>query len=54
LERREVQSGQLSEFGVLIRSGLQAGDLIVVAGVSVLEEGQKVAILDEEGGAGSS
>ncbi len=54
LERREVQAGQLSEFGVLIRSGLQAGDRIVVAGVSVLVEGQEVVILGEAGGAGRS
>jgi len=54
LERREVQAGQLSEFGVLIRSGLQAGDQIVVAGVSTLVEGQEVVILGGEGGSGRS
>jgi RND family efflux transporter MFP subunit len=43
LERREVEVGELSEFGVLIRSGLEPGEQIVVAGVSLLDEGQEVA-----------
>ena len=54
LERREVEPGVLSEFGVRIRSGLQAGEQIVVAGVSTLQEGQEVVVLDEEGGDGGS
>jgi RND family efflux transporter MFP subunit len=48
LERRQVEPGGLSEFGVLIRSGLQAGERIVVAGVSVLSEGQEVVPLDDQ------
>ncbi len=43
LERREVETGALSEFGVMIRSGLQAGDQIVIAGVGAVREGQEVA-----------
>jgi RND family efflux transporter MFP subunit len=49
LVRREVETGGLSEFGVLIRNGLQAGDWIVVAGVSALDEGQEVVRLGDEG-----
>ena len=54
LERRAVEPGVLSEFGVRIRSGLRAGEQIVVAGVSSLREGQEVVVLDEGGGTGSS
>ena len=50
LVRREVETGRLSEFGVLIRNGLQAGDWIVVAGVSALDEGDEVVRLGNEGG----
>ncbi len=50
LVRREVETGRLSEFGVLIRNGLQAGDWIVVAGVSALDEGDEVVRLGDEGG----
>ncbi len=54
LERRAVEPGVLSEFGVRIRSGLRAGEQIVVAGVSSLREGQEVVVLDEGGETGSS
>jgi multidrug efflux pump subunit AcrA (membrane-fusion protein) len=47
LERRQVTTGDVSEFGVLIRTGLSAGDQIVVAGVSMLTEGQAVAPMDD-------
>ncbi len=45
LERREVQTGELSEFGILIRSGLEAGDWVVVAGASLLSAGEEVSVL---------
>lgn len=45
LQRREVQTGDLSEFGVLIKSGLEAEEWVVVAGVSLLSEGDPVKIL---------
>ena len=54
LERREVEPGALSDFGIRIRSGLRAGEQIVVAGVSSLQEGQEVVVLDEKGGGGGS
>ena len=39
---REVQTGQFSEDGVPILSGLQAGEMVAVAGVHTLIKGQKV------------
>jgi RND family efflux transporter MFP subunit len=48
LKRRPVETGELSEFGVLIRAGLEGGEDIVVAGVSLLSEGQEVVPLDDE------
>ncbi len=45
LERREVDPGDFSEFGVLIKSGLQAGEWVVVAGASLLSAGEEVSIL---------
>ncbi len=54
LERREISTGALSESGVLVRSGLQTGDHIVIAGVNLLSEGEKVVSLGDKGqGSGS-
>lgn len=39
---RKVQAGQFTEQGVLITSGLQAGEMIAIAGVHTLVKGQKV------------
>ena len=47
LERRVVETGELSEFGVILRSGLEPGEQIVVAGVSLLDEGEVVQPLFE-------
>ncbi|MGI9249154.1 MAG: efflux RND transporter periplasmic adaptor subunit, partial [Woeseiaceae bacterium] len=44
--RREVQLGELTTTGVLVTGGLNPGDLIVAAGVSVLNEGQSVTVID--------
>jgi RND family efflux transporter MFP subunit len=49
LERREVQTGDLSEFGILIRSGLEAEEWVVVAGASLLSAGEEVRILGTSG-----
>ena len=46
LEKREVELSLLSSTGVLVKSGLQAGDWLVVAGVHSVIEGQEVRILD--------
>lgn len=40
---REVTAGQYTEEGVTITNGLQAGELVAVAGVHTLIKGQKVA-----------
>jgi len=54
LERREVGTGELSKSGVLIRSGLRSGDQVVIAGVNLLSEGEKVVVLGDKGqGSGS-
>jgi RND family efflux transporter MFP subunit len=44
IQRREVQTGRVSDDGILIRDGLQAGEWVVTAGVAYLEEGQKVRL----------
>ena len=49
LERRQVQTGDLSEFGILIRSGLEAEEWVVVAGASLLSAGEQVRILGTSG-----
>ena len=40
---REVTAGQFTENGVMITSGLQAGEMVAIAGVHTLIKGQKVA-----------
>ncbi len=50
LTQREVELGQLTNFGVLIRSGLKAGDWIVTKGVNSLREGQRVQVIDGDRG----
>jgi RND family efflux transporter MFP subunit len=52
LARRQVEMGDLSEFGLLLRSGLEPGEEIVVSGVSLLDEGQEVVPIGD-GVAGS-
>jgi membrane fusion protein, multidrug efflux system len=39
---REVTAGQYTENGVLITNGLQAGEMVAIAGVHILIKGQKV------------
>ena len=46
---REVSAGQYTEEGVTITSGLQAGELVAIAGVHTLIKGQKVAARLEAG-----
>jgi len=53
ISRREVELGQLSRFGILVRGGLEPGELVVAKGVHSLEDGQLVRIIDsseEDGG----
>jgi RND family efflux transporter MFP subunit len=46
LSRRAVETGRLSSSGVLITSGLEAGEWIVVAGTHSLSDGQEVKIIE--------
>jgi len=46
LSRRTVEVGELSKFGVLIKSGLKPGEWIVTKGVNTLDEGQQIRIID--------
>jgi len=45
-----VELGEISGAGIAIRSGIQAGDRIVVAGVHALQEGQAVREMTRERG----
>jgi multidrug efflux pump subunit AcrA (membrane-fusion protein) len=49
LESREVETGQLTEYGILITKGINPGDMVAVKGVHSVKEGQKVRILDISG-----
>ncbi|MEP4484893.1 MAG: efflux RND transporter periplasmic adaptor subunit [Halioglobus sp.] len=49
LASREVDPGRLTVKGVLIRSGLTAGDWVVIKGVNSVSEGQKVRVQDLSG-----
>ncbi len=50
LERRPVQTGELTRHGVLVTEGLSAGELIVTAGVHSVAQGQTVRIMQPAGG----
>ena len=54
LQRREVTVGRLSNTGILIQSGLTAGDWVVVRGANSVSEGQEVRIADYSGKDGAS
>lgn len=47
IERTEVTTGQLTELGIKIHSGLSKGDKIVVAGISKMREGLNVKLMGE-------
>lgn len=49
LERRPVNTGDMTQLGVLITDGLSAGEWIVTAGVHSVMEGQTVRILTQNG-----
>ena len=46
LSQRAVETGRLSSSGMLITSGLEAGEWIVVAGTHSLSDGQEVKIIE--------
>lgn len=47
--RRVVETGQFTEYGVEIKSGLSVGEMVAIAGVHTLLEGQKVKPLIQQG-----
>jgi multidrug efflux pump subunit AcrA (membrane-fusion protein) len=49
VSRREVPVGELVDTGVPVLDGLEPGDWVVTAGVSYLEEGQKVKLMEGKG-----
>jgi RND family efflux transporter MFP subunit len=54
VQRREVEVGSLGYFGMLVRSGLQSGDLIVTKGVNTLRDGEEIRIMEEPGASEAS
>ena len=48
VRRRPVTLGELTQSGVEVVEGLQAGDRVVTAGISVIRDGQRVLIPAEE------
>lgn len=42
--RRAVEIGELSQYGIEVIDGLQLGDLVITAGISVIRDGQTVLI----------
>ena len=49
LVRREIQAGGITDFGILVSSGLEAGEQIVIAGTTLLSEGELVKPLGDAG-----
>jgi RND family efflux transporter MFP subunit len=49
LVRREIQTGGITDFGILVSSGLEAGEQIVIAGTTLLSEGELVKPLGDAG-----
>lgn len=45
VRRREVTLGELTQLGVEVLEGLSPGDRVVIAGVSVIRDGQRVLVL---------
>ena len=46
VSRREVVTGELSDYGIAVEDGLSPGEWVVTAGVSYLTEGQTVSLLE--------
>lgn len=42
VQRREVTTGPLTQFGIAILTGISSGELVVISGVNFLHEGQEV------------
>ena len=48
VQRRAVEVGELSQYGIEIVDGLRLGALVITAGLSVIREGQSVLISLEQ------
>jgi RND family efflux transporter MFP subunit len=46
--RREVKTGKLTDTGIMVTDGLEAGEWIAIAGVHYLREGMEVRIQEEK------
>ena len=49
VNKHEVEKGALTDQGLMIKKGLNEGDIIASAGVQILTDGQKVTLLGDEG-----
>ena len=49
VQRREVSTGALTQFGISLTTGISAGELVVISGANTLQENQEVRPV--EGGA---
>ncbi|MCZ6526214.1 MAG: efflux RND transporter periplasmic adaptor subunit [Gammaproteobacteria bacterium] len=47
VSKREVTTGKLTDTGIMVTDGLEAGERIATAGVNYLREGMEVRILEE-------
>jgi RND family efflux transporter MFP subunit len=48
VHQRKVKTGELTIDGIIIAEGLKLGELVVTAGVHLLQEGQKILIFNEK------
>jgi multidrug efflux pump subunit AcrA (membrane-fusion protein) len=48
VKAQEIKTGELTEEGVIVLSGLESGSEIVTAGVQFLSEGQKIRYYSAE------
>ena len=44
VRRRAIELGELSQLGVEIVDGLESGDRVITAGISVIRDGQSVLV----------
>ena len=49
VSKRKVETGQVTNVGIGVTSGLSPGEWVATAGVHFLAEGQPVRILDQGG-----
>ena len=42
VQRREVSTGALTRFGIMLGTGISAGELVVISGANSLQESQEV------------